>query len=94
MAALVEVTSVPPPDDVPLGPPSAVTSAFCSTQISPVESELMKMRPFLSKATPTGRKHEPGQTLRSLLERMSLAPVVLSGGSVGWPLEKATTDSV
>jgi hypothetical protein len=60
--------------------------------ISPVESELMNIRPFESSASPTGRKQLSGHCELSWLVMISLVDVVLSGAATGEPLLNAMAD--
>jgi hypothetical protein len=67
---------------------------FIKTQISPVASELMKIRPWSSRANPTGLKHEAGHFELSRLLNMSVNAVVLSEAATGDPFAKAIVDNL
>lgn len=67
---------------------------FSRTYISPVVSELMKRRPWLSNASPTGRKQESGQLELCWLVIISVKDVVLSEASTGSPLAKSMVETL
>ena len=56
--------------------------------ISPEASELTKSRPWLSKASPAGRKQWSGHLLLSALMNTSIVAVLLFAAATGSPLLK------
>ena len=61
-----------PPPDEPLPVVPFAVSSFVTTYISPEASELINIRPWLSKAKPTGLKQLSGQAALSAFAKISV----------------------